>query len=412
MKFCPRCGQRLMGLHLEEKQRSIPKPEAPLMESSTVKTGQHELGPILHAHGTTMVVDYEKQQQFEPLNKRTQLLLWILVISMVLSIIAIFSNLAQAELINRVISGEDVTLSEAIANDNRQAAIGYGQIALAIASTVVFFMWIYRANKNLRSLRAAGLRFTPGWAVGWFFIPFMNFFRPYQVVSEIWRASNPEVDMADGTSWKAVGTSPFVGFWWALWLTSNFIANIALRLGFSGTTLYDLLNATYASMVSDGISVASLLVTIFMVRGIGQFQEAKNKLVSSTYDKTIEVNPDSADAYYERGDAYAEVGKYGQAIDDYSKAIELAPGHALAYFNRAYAYGEIGEYDKAIADYSKAIELNSSDAQAYYNRGLDYRNKGEMQKAVSDLEKCIALSTDPELMADAQRALNAIRDSP
>ncbi|MCK4354208.1 MAG: zinc ribbon domain-containing protein, partial [Dehalococcoidia bacterium] len=30
MKFCPQCGRRLMGLHLEEKQRSAPKPEAPL----------------------------------------------------------------------------------------------------------------------------------------------------------------------------------------------------------------------------------------------------------------------------------------------------------------------------------------------------------------------------------------------
>ena len=36
MKFCPQCGQRLIGLPLEEKQRSIPKPEAYLTESSTI----------------------------------------------------------------------------------------------------------------------------------------------------------------------------------------------------------------------------------------------------------------------------------------------------------------------------------------------------------------------------------------
>lgn len=32
MKFCPRCGQRLAGPNLEDKQRSLPKPEAPLKE--------------------------------------------------------------------------------------------------------------------------------------------------------------------------------------------------------------------------------------------------------------------------------------------------------------------------------------------------------------------------------------------
>jgi len=34
MKFCPRCGQKLTGPNLEDKQRSIPKPEAPLKEKS------------------------------------------------------------------------------------------------------------------------------------------------------------------------------------------------------------------------------------------------------------------------------------------------------------------------------------------------------------------------------------------
>lgn len=32
MKFCPRCGQRLTGFDLEEKQRCVQKPEAPLKE--------------------------------------------------------------------------------------------------------------------------------------------------------------------------------------------------------------------------------------------------------------------------------------------------------------------------------------------------------------------------------------------
>jgi len=130
------------------------------------------------------------------------------------------------------------------------------------------------------------------------------------------------------------------------------------------------------------------------------------------YDKLIELDPDNANAYYERGDFYYEMDEYNKAIADYSKAIELDPGHVLAYFNRAYAYGEIGEYNKAIADYSKAIELNPSDAQAYYNRGLDYHNKGEVPKAVSDLEKCIGLSADPELTKDAQQALSEIKSSP
>jgi len=57
MKFCPQCGQRLMGSNLEDKQRTIPKPEAPLTENSTVKTGQHTLGRTLYTHGTEHICE-------------------------------------------------------------------------------------------------------------------------------------------------------------------------------------------------------------------------------------------------------------------------------------------------------------------------------------------------------------------
>ena len=57
MKFCPQCGQRLMDPHLEDKQRSIPESEAPIMESSTMKTSEHGLGSVLHAHGTRRICE-------------------------------------------------------------------------------------------------------------------------------------------------------------------------------------------------------------------------------------------------------------------------------------------------------------------------------------------------------------------
>ena len=148
--------------------------------------------------------------------------------------------------------------------------------------------------------------------------------------------------------------------------------------------------------------------------GFGIYQFHKFRKYGSTavdYDKHIELNPDNADAYHERGHFYYEIDEYGKAIADYSKAIELDPSHASAYFERAYAYGEIGEYDKAIADYSKAIALDPDDAQAYYNRGLDYHNKGEVDKTVCDLNRCIELSTDTELTKDAQQALLETKNS-
>lgn len=139
-------------------------------------------------------------------------------------------------------------------------------------------------------------------------------------------------------------------------------------------------------------------------------EEEISKAVAD-YDRAIESAPDSADAYYNRGDAYDEIGEYDRAIADYNRAIQLDPNHARAYYNRGCAYGEIGAYDKAIADYNRAIELNPLDSLAYYNRGLAYGKRLQVSEATGDLEKCIAMSTDPELTKDARRALDDLRSS-
>ena len=60
---------------------------------------------------------------------------------------------------------------------------------------------------------------------------------------------------------------------------------------------------------------------------------------------------------------------YEKAIADYTKAIELRPDYASAYYNRGKVFLGLKNYEKAIADYTKAIELRPDDASAYDNRG-------------------------------------------
>ena len=51
-----------------------------------------------------------------------------------------------------------------------------------------------------------------------------------------------------------------------------------------------------------------------------------------------------------RATAYAKTGDFEQAIADYDKAIELNPDYADAYFNRGVAHAASGNYEQAIQD--------------------------------------------------------------
>ena len=85
---------------------------------------------------------------------------------------------------------------------------------LLLTTMVVFLLWMQRANKNVRALGAQGIRCTPGWAVGWWFVPIATLFKPYQAMREIYQASDPGAGPA---SW-AGRPAGLVGAWWAAWL--------------------------------------------------------------------------------------------------------------------------------------------------------------------------------------------------
>ena len=87
----------------------------------------------------------------------------------------------------------------------------------------------------------------------------------------------------------------------------------------------------------------------------------------------------------------ANLGNHKGAIKDYDKALELNPDYANAYYNRGVAKGKLGDYKGAIEDFDKAIALNPNYADAYYNRGLARRDLGDHKGAEEDFAKAAEL---------------------
>ena len=121
----------------------------------------------------------------------------------------------------------------------------------------------------------------------------------------------------------------------------------------------------------------------------------KIDMAIDVYSRAIELNPNHAASYSNRGAAYQIKRDFDCAIEDYNKAIALDPDYAQAYSNRGNAHFKKGGIDKAIADCNKAIELDPELAQAYYNRGVAYQTKGDFDRAIEDYNKAIKI--DPEL---------------
>src|SRR5688572_11211669 len=68
--------------------------------------------------------------------------------------------------------------------------IGCVALIIAVLAVVYYMMWQYRAYWNARASRFDPSLMTPGWSVGWWFIPIVNLFMPRRILRDLWAATD------------------------------------------------------------------------------------------------------------------------------------------------------------------------------------------------------------------------------
>ena len=106
--------------------------------------------------------------------------------------------------------------------------------------------------------------------------------------------------------------------------------------------------------------VVLVLLARRMAGGADAWQTADQLLSSGNareatvaYEKLIRQKPDDARGYLGRGRSRWRLNQLDGAIADFSKVIELDPKSSVAYNNRGLAYHDQGKHGQALADYSK-----------------------------------------------------------
>jgi len=133
---------------------------------------------------------------------------------------------------------------------------------------------------------------------------------------------------------------------------------------------------------------------VYNNRGITYWGLGEYALALADLTCALELAPDLTEVYSNRGSTYHALGKYDLALADYTRALELAPDLAIAYNNRGLTYRALGEYDLALAAYTRAIELDPDLAEVYIGRGITYWGLGEYALALADFTH--ALELNPE----------------
>ncbi|HEV7699632.1 MAG TPA: DUF4328 domain-containing protein [Pyrinomonadaceae bacterium] len=153
-------------------------------------------------------------------------------------------------------------------------------LALVVAA-IFFLMWLYRAASNLASLRSDSTEFTPGWTVGWWFIPFANLVKPFQTVRHVWSESDPNVEVQHEFLSSVQASAPgFMVAWWALWILANIASNITSKI-FDPENIRTTELSGYFFIVDGVLWIAAAALAITVIRSVTRRQEERHRRVGA-----------------------------------------------------------------------------------------------------------------------------------
>ena len=218
-------------------------------------------------------------------------------------------------------------------------------------------------------------------------------------------------------------------------------ANTGALLGMS--KLYALLNnsAMADAYISSALKVDPYLAEAYFMRGIiyrtdyyDTGREESRERALSSFQTTVEQDPDFYAAYVEMGVMYDEAGS-DLSLEYYNSALDIFPESQEAWYNIGmfhqnrgnveaalvayrtlntidslwaepyYNQGNVHlllnkDYDSAVFFFSKAVELNPNHFKAYNNMGLAYEDKNDLTNARRYYSKAVDIDPNFQLAKD------------
>ncbi|MBI1786451.1 MAG: tetratricopeptide repeat protein [Acidobacteria bacterium] len=127
-----------------------------------------------------------------------------------------------------------------------------------------------------------------------------------------------------------------------------------------------------------------------LTRLTGRYQEAILE-----YQRALDLDPTSFDAYNGLAAAYLALGKFDEAVAIHRRAIGLRPDYWKGHYNLAVSYLERGRDAEAEPLFRRATELAPDHAVAHSSLGAILIRLGRYPEAQKELEVSLGLKPNP-----------------
>lgn len=211
---------------------------------------------------------------FVSMRSRARWLGGLLVAAALSCWIAVGFDWADLRLLGRAVHGQAVPPAQTAAHAATGQAIAAVQWTLLLVAGAAFVEWLYQSRINLRAFGVRRLRYRRSWAVAGFLVPALNLIRPYQVLREVWKASDPRT--RDPLAWADVPTGWLPPLWWGAFVLWAVLTPVALGMALTaGPDPVKLQAARGVALAADLTAAVGVSLAYFVVEHVSEAQERK-----------------------------------------------------------------------------------------------------------------------------------------
>ena len=117
-------------------------------------------------------------------------------------------------------------------------------------------------------------------------------------------------------------------------------------------------------------AVQELLIEQLKDENFNEYLEKRCIEVLATYDQAIDIDPQNALAYSNKGDALYALRRYEEASRAYEEAVHLDAENTMAYNGKGKTLYKLHYYEEALFAHNEAIRLDPYLAEAYRDKAV------------------------------------------
>jgi hypothetical protein len=238
---CPYCRAELAPGTVEEtaagaeagRREWRPRQPRPLPSESEIdKPGEAPAGPEVLPPPPAPPAPPGNLSRYRPTRSLGLALQLMFAAWMVLGGLIVAARFAEWLLLDELVSNPfALTFEQAAAAQDRALRLAIVSLVAEVVTGILFIVWMRRSYRNLLAFGLTSTRFPDGWAIGAWFVPILNLFRPKQIIDECWRESGTGRDPTVSYRYRQSTRIPVIlNLWWG-WMLAGVVFNSYFWVG-------------------------------------------------------------------------------------------------------------------------------------------------------------------------------------